>query len=179
MNIEDCFYLGYISKAIGNKGELAFKLDVDSPSSYKKISSVLIQNHKQDKSLIPFLIDSPQLQNNGLLRCRLEGVGNLQEAKNLVGKSLYLSLSELPELNGNQFYYHEIINYMVIDKLHGELGKIREVYDLGKSNLIAVDKDDKEILIPIQDETIIKVDKEAQQLFVNCPDGLIDLYLER
>ena len=72
MNIEDCFYLGFTQKIIGHKGELAFKLDVDSPSSYEEIPSVLIQIQEKDKTLVPFFIASAILQKNGNLRCKIE-----------------------------------------------------------------------------------------------------------
>jgi 16S rRNA processing protein RimM len=36
----------------------------------------------------------------------------------------------------------------------------------------------KEVLIPINDETILKVDRENKIMQVCLPDGLLDVYLE-
>lgn len=178
MKIDDCFYLGYISKTIGTKGELAFKMDVDSPSSYHGLESVLVQISPNDKQLVPYFIDKSELQNNDLLRCKFEGVDDQTSAKNLVGKSLYLLSDNLPELKEHQFYFHEIIGFTVVDQTKGSLGKIDKVLEYSTSNLFSIPSGDKEILIPISDETIIKVDKKAKEIHVDCPEGLIDLYLE-
>lgn len=177
MNIDECYYLGYVSKAIGNKGELAFKLDVDSPSSYEGMDMVLLRMEKNNKTLVPFFVTNSVLQNNSLLRVSVEDISNQDEAKDLIGKELYLPLTSLPPLTGNQFYFHEIIGFTVIDEKHGVLGPLQEVLDYPAGNLLQVQKDDKEILIPILDETIIKLDRNARTIEVRTSDGLIDLYL--
>lgn len=178
MKIDDCFYLGYISKTIGTKGELAFKLDVDSPSSYHGLDAVFVQISPKDTQLVPYFLDKAEIQNNDLLRCKFEGVNDQSTAKSLVGKSLYLLEENLPPLKENQFYFHEIIGYKIIDQEKGELGKIEKVLEYSTSNLFSIPVGDKEILMPISDETIIKVDKKAEEIHVVCPEGLIDLYLE-
>lgn len=177
MKVEDCFYLGYISKTIGTKGELAFKLDVDSPSSYTALSSVLVQIHAKDSQLVPYFLEESRLLNDGSLRCSIEGIKSQGEAKNMVGKSIFLPLNLLPALNEDQFYFHEIIGFEVIDQSKGVIGKVVKVFEYSTSNLLSVEFDGKEILIPISDETIVKVDKKEKTLHVACPEGLIDLYL--
>ncbi len=37
---------------------------------------------------------------------------------------------------------------------------------------------DKEILIPVVDPVIKKVDRDQRTIFIEAPKGLIDLYLE-
>ena len=38
-------------------------------------------------------------------------------------------------------------------------------------------KGDKQLLIPINDEIITKVDRENKTIFITTPEGLVDLYL--
>ncbi|MAC95669.1 MAG: 16S rRNA processing protein RimM [Flavobacteriales bacterium] len=178
MKVDDCFYLGYISKAIGNKGELAFKLDVDSPSSYEGLDAVFIQMQRQDKQLVPFFIEESKIQNNQLLRCKIEGVDNQADAKSLIGKSLFLPIEALPKLEGNQFYFHEIIGFEVIDQERGSIGKVDKVLEFSTSNLLSIPHANTEILIPINDETIVEVNRDQRTLKVKTTEGLIDLYLE-
>lgn len=178
MHIDDCYYLGYFSKTIGTKGELALTLKVDSPSDYLDIESFLIQIQKQDQQLVPFFLEASALQNNGLLRCKLETIDTLGEAKNMVGMSVFLPLSLLKPLGENQFYFHEIINYAVIDDRYGKIGKVQEVLEYNNSNLLSISFKGKEILVPISDSIIKKVDKENCILYVDSPEGLIELYLE-
>ncbi|MAY82929.1 MAG: 16S rRNA processing protein RimM [Flavobacteriales bacterium] len=177
MKIEQSYYLGYISKIIGHKGELAFKLDVDSPSDYQGLDAVLIQMMPKDNSLIPFFISSAQIQSANILRVKMEGVDDASEAKKLVGKSIFLPLERLPKLSGNQFYFHEIIGYDVEDEVKGMIGKVDRVLEYPQSNLLSVLVNEREVLIPILDATILGLDREKEIIKVKAPEGLIDLYL--
>lgn len=180
MKIGDCFYLGYVQKTIGNKGELALKLDVDSPSSYLGLDAVGLQMQKNDKTCIPYFILNSELLNSGNLRVSLEGVEDATEAKMLVGKQLYLSLEYLPSLEGNKFYFHEVIGFEVFDQQKGQVGIIKAVLEYSTSNLLSVEHPSgKEVLIPITDASILEVDRDKQKMRVLTADGLIDLYLDK
>lgn len=179
MNIEECFYLGYTSKVHAKQGELVAKLDVDNPEQYKKLESVLIRMHKQDSSLIPFFITQTQLQNDGTLRIKIDDVNTVEQAKEMVGKELYLPLTQLPKLTGNQFYYHEITGFAVVDLEKGSLGTIINVLDHPTQAIFEIKHSSgKEVLIPITDDIIQTVDRENKTITVQAPEGLIDVYLE-
>ena len=65
----------------------------------------------------------------------------------------------------------------MVDALKGEIGEISDVLEYPTQAVIQVMKDGKEILIPIHDDIIQKVDKKAKILTVKAPEGLIDMYL--
>lgn len=179
MNIEECFYLGYTSKVHGKQGELIAKLDVDSPEKYKKLESVLIRVHKQDNVLIPFFIQTVQVLNNGTLKLKIDDIDSVDAVKELIGKELYLPLTQLPKLTGNKFYYHEVVGYTVVDEIKGELGTITKVLDYPTQAILEITHSSKkEILVPITDEVIKNVDRDEKRIDVLAPEGLIDLYLE-
>ncbi len=83
----------------------------------------------------------------------------------------------LPKLTGNKFYYHEVIGWQVIDKEKGDIGTIASVIDYPAQALFQIMKNDKEILIPIIDQVIKKVDRDKKTMHIEAPNGLIDLYL--
>jgi 16S rRNA processing protein RimM len=84
----------------------------------------------------------------------------------------------LPPLEGNKFYFHEIIGFEVIDSEKGNIGKILGVYENAPQPLLSIDCEGKEILLPIIDEVILNVDRQAKQMSVKSPEGLIELYLQ-
>ena len=94
-----------------------------------------------------------------------------------MGSELYLPLSFLPKLTGNKFYFHEIIGFEVIDADHGNIGIIQSVNDTTSQALFEILKGDKELLIPITDQIITKVDRATKTIHVTTPEGLVDLYL--
>lgn len=174
MRKEDCFYLGKIVKKYSFNGDVLVKLDTDEPEMYEEMESVLVD--KRNK-LIPFFIEESQLHKSELLRVRFEDVDTEEAADALIGASLYLPLDLLPKLTGNQFYFHEIIGFTAVDKTFGDIGAITGVNDSTPQALFEIDRDGKEILIPMADDFIQKVDREKKTIFLNVPEGLIDIFL--
>ncbi|MGB0896176.1 MAG: ribosome maturation factor RimM [Flavobacteriaceae bacterium] len=175
MQLKDCFYLGKIVKKYSFKGELLVKLDTDEPELFKNLESVFISLRN---NLIPFFIESCKLHKTQLLRIKLEEIDTEEDAEALLKSELYLPLSILPKLEGNKFYYHEIIGFTMIDENYGDVGTIEHVDTTGAQELFVVDSNGSEVLIPVNDEFIKKVDRVQQQIIVNTPEGLIELYLD-
>ncbi|MBL7882453.1 MAG: 16S rRNA processing protein RimM [Bacteroidia bacterium] len=173
MNKNDCFNLGYISKTVGTNGDLLFNLDVDNTKPYSKLESVFFE---LNNSLVPFFINKIVLRNNTAV-VSIEGIDSIAKSKEYVGTSLYLPLSFLPPLKGNKFYYHEVIGFEVTDHKHGDIGAVKGVLEFPQQAILQINKNDKEILIPIKDEFIITVDRTTKTIKTKAPDGLIDLYL--
>lgn len=176
MKKEDCFYLGLVARKHSYKGEVVIALDTDEPELYANLDAVFIE---MNNSLLPFFIDSILLQKTNQLRVSFEEITNEQEAEQILKKPVYLPLTALPKLEGNKFYYHEVIGFTVIDKEHGEIGIIESINDSTAQVLFIIkNKNGKEILIPLIDKFLTKVDRENKQIHVNTPEGLLDLYLE-
>lgn len=174
MNIDACFRLGHIIKKHGLKGEVSIHLDVDYPEDYHEMESVFVEI---DKQLVPFFIDRIQLnRDKGIVK--FEDVDSVESAESILGKDLYLPLESLPELDEGQFYYHEVVGYMMIDEQDGEIGAIGQIYEFPSQDLFAVDYQGKEMLVPVTDEIIQHVDHESQVIRVRLPDGLLDVYKE-
>ncbi|WP_138990371.1 ribosome maturation factor RimM [Larkinella sp. C7] len=174
MTKDDCFQLGKITKTHGVRGELVFFLDVDMPELYAEMDSVLIEV-KGD--LVPYFIESISVnRNRGIVA--LEGVETIEEAQKLVNCDLFLPLDNLDELDEGQFYFHEIVGFLVRDEKLGDLGTVRTVYNVAPQNLISMDYQGKEVLIPVNDELTPSADKVHKILHVRLPDGLVDIYLE-
>ncbi|WP_027880901.1 MULTISPECIES: ribosome maturation factor RimM [Mesoflavibacter] len=174
MDINECFYVGKIVKKYSFKGELLIKLDTDEPEQFENLESILINLRG---NLVPFFIESSQLHKSELLRVKFEEVDTEDDADSLMKSELYLPLSFLPELEDDKFYYHEIIGFKVEDKNFGNVGIISGVNDSTAQALFEIDRNGTEILIPMNDEFISKVDKSNKTIFVETPEGLIDLYI--
>jgi 16S rRNA processing protein RimM len=174
MKPDQCFQLGVVLKPHGLKGELYISLDTDFPEDYQEMESVfLLQNGK----LVPFFIEHIQLKHKEAL-VKFEDVEDKETALSIRGCTLHLPLTELPELSGNQFYFHEIYGFHIEDINLGTLGVVKEVFEAGHQDLIGMEYKEKEVLIPINDDVILKVDRDNKRIEVDLPEGLLDLYLE-
>ncbi len=175
MDTSDCFILGSITRAFGFKGEVVVYLDVDDPEKYKNLESVFVQI---EGKLIPFFIKKWSLRPNSREAvAAFEGMDSEEKATAMRGRPVYLPLSRLPKLGENQFYYHEVEGFMVNDLEKGRIGELISVLDLPGNPLLQIAHGSKEVLIPLRDEFISKVDKAQRVLYIKSPPGLIDLYL--
>ena len=175
MRKEECFYLGKIVSKYSFKGEVLIKLDTDEPELYENLESVFIS---LGNSLVPFFIEDSRLHRSNLLRVRFEEVKEESDADRIIGSEVYLPLDQLPKLSGNKFYYHEVIGFRLVDRIHGDIGSIVSINDSAAQALFVGEKDGKQLLIPLNDEIITRVDRDAKTIFVNTPEGLVSLYLE-
>lgn len=175
MKKEDCFYLGKIVKKYSFKGELLAKLDTDQPDLYDNLDAVFIDLRG---NLVPFFIENSQLHKSDLLRLKFEDVDTEADADALMKTELYLPIEMLPKLEGDKFYFHEVIGFEVKDENYGYVGTIVSINDSTAQALFEIDKDGTEILIPMNDEFITEVDRAKKTIIVNTPEGLIDLYLD-
>ncbi|MDP5231219.1 MAG: ribosome maturation factor RimM [Cellulophaga sp.] len=171
----DCFYLGKIVSKYSFKGEVLIKLDTDEPEEYENLESVFIS---LGNNLVPFFIKKSSLHKSTLLRVRFEEITDESDADRVMGSEIYLPLTLLPKLTGTKFYFHEIIGYTLLDSVHGDIGVVESVNDTTSQALFEVKKDGKELLIPINDQIITKVDRENKTIHVTTPEGLVELYME-
>jgi len=175
MRKDDCFYLGKIVRKHSFRGEVVAKLDTDEPELYKNLESIFVA---LGNDLVPFFIEETLLQKGNQLRIRFEDVSSEGDADAIMGSALYLPLEFLPELTGNKFYFHEVINFNIEDVNYGNIGVITGINDSSSQPIFEIDADGKKVLIPMIDDFIKKVDRENNKIIVETPDGLISLYLD-
>lgn len=175
MNRDDYFSLGYIKKPVKHEGELIVFLDVDNPANYRKLNGFFVE---MPTGLVPFFIEHIQIRESGDAVVKLEGIDDEESAAALKGKAVWMPVDSLPKLTGNKFYYHEIIGWEVVDKNVGAIGTVKDVLDNGAQPLFQViHPTGKEILVPIHDDILNKVDRTHHTLYITSPVGLLDLYL--
>lgn len=174
MQIQDCYYLGLIAKLHGFKGEVSLFLDVSNPADYQGLDALYLDMSGQ---LTPFFIEGFKLKNKGFAAVKFEGIETEEAAIRLLKKKAYLSLEVLPALDQSSFYDHEIIGYKVFDNEKGAIGVVQDVIDMTANPLLQLDFNGTEILVPIFEGLIQKVERKKKELYIQAPEGLIDLYI--
>ena len=174
MTKEDCYLVGKLTKTHGLKGELAIWLDVDYPEEYDDLDSILLDIKG---TLVPHFVEEIQIRPNKSI-IKFEDIDTIEDALKIVNCDLYLPNENLSELDDDQFYYHEIIAFYIIDEVQGKLGKVAAVYTSDAQDLIAMNYQGHEILIPVSDEIVKTIDREKKELYTNLPEGLLEIYLE-
>lgn len=173
MRKDDCYQLGAVIKTHGLHGEVSILLDVDFPEDYQNLESVFLL---QSGKLVPFFIDTIQInRDRGIVK--FEDINSIDDASALIKAELYLPITALPKLPEGKYYFHDIKGCEVFedDQL---IGIAKEVIDFNSNQLLSVDANGKEVLIPMMDEIMLSVDTASKKIMVKLPEGLLDLYLE-
>jgi 16S rRNA processing protein RimM len=174
MRVEDCFLLGRILKAHSLQGECKVYLDVDDIEDYEEMESVYVL---QGNKLTPFFVESFRIQSQTMALIRFKGIMDRTQAEELQGLEIYLPLDELPALDEDQFYFHEIKDFTIVDAQLGTLGTVRRVEEFPAQPVIVMAYQNREVLIPIAGNIVGKVDRVAKTLSTNLPEGLLEIYL--
>ena len=173
MKIEDCFYIGYITKTKGLKGEVQIYFEYDEPADLPLDSVFAEINGK----LVPFFIASYKLQNNQTGNFYFDDIDTIEKAETLIRKKLYLPESLRPVRDeDDEFQIMDLKGFIVHDDTAGELGEIIEIHEYPQQFVAVVPYKFAEVMIPLNDDLIVEIDEENSILRVNLPDGLIELY---
>ncbi len=167
---EECYYLGYISKKQGFKGGMIAFFDVDSLENYSDLDYVLVQ---LNEVLTPFFIETIHFKDKNFVFLKFEGVDDGDRADQLAGNELFLPLKKLPKLGDDEYYLHDLEGMEVIDETAGTIGKVDKVLDYTQNPLLQVTYNGAEVLIPLIDAFLQKVDKKAKKIFVDVPPELL------
>lgn len=173
MKKQEAYQIGYILKTHGLKGGVSASFDMDNPLDYI-LSNALFLDTKG--GLVPYFIEDVNV-NQGKGFIKFEDVDSVESAKQLIGLDVYIPLADLPKLEEGEFYYHEIIDFKIMDKEIGAIGKVEEVIDLKSHAVMRTTYQGKEVLIPMHEEVLLKAEMDKEELHVQLPDGLLEVYL--
>ncbi|WP_139925914.1 ribosome maturation factor RimM [Hymenobacter sp. DG01] len=177
MTLDDCYELGLVVKPHGLKGFVVAAFDVDNLDDYRKLKSVWVELPTTPGKLTEYTVEKFQPQSGERALVKFKGLDRIEEAEPLRNAKLWRPLTELPALPDDQFYFHDVIGYLVVDEQLGELGTVETFYELPQQDVLAMRYKGQEILIPVVDELILHADQPARKLHVNLPEGLLDVYL--
>jgi 16S rRNA processing protein RimM len=173
VKIEEAFYIGYITKTKGLKGEIQLFFEYDAPELLELDVIFADYNGK----MVPFFVSSYKLHSNNTGNLYLEDVDHIDKAQALLKKKIYLPLSKMPDRSDEDFHYNDLKGFVVIDETHGELGEIIEVNEYPQQFVATISHKEKEILFPLNDDMIIEIDEDERTLTVDLPEGLLDIYI--
>ncbi|HEY3388616.1 MAG TPA: ribosome maturation factor RimM [Prolixibacteraceae bacterium] len=176
INKDDCVEVGYIQKPHGLKGEVVLAFEKEFEETIEELEFLFIE---VDGGLVPFCIEDEGLnfRNDESAICKLAFVDTLSKAKDLVGCKVYAFDRDVID-SEDQGIVSTLVGMRIFDAKFGDIGLISRVDDFSGNLVITVDHPRAEIMIPLSDEVITSVDDEKREMHLNCPNGLIEIYLD-
>lgn len=164
--------IGKLVAAFGLQGEMILQHRLGKKTGFKGLKVLFLEEKKGE--MLPWFVESIRAKGDEDVYVKLEGVDTKESARRLVQKEVWLPESELAQFAGKSAPI-SLVGYHLWQG-DEDLGEILEVIEQPHQVLCRIDLDGKEALIPIHDETLQKVDKKNRKVFVELPDGLLDVY---
>lgn len=168
------FYFGTITKPHGLKGDMVVKNLHEDAEILPDFDALFIEDKQQ---LVPYFIDDLQFRKPGEALLSLEDVNSIEATKVFERKDIYLPEDLLPELDEENIRFKDLIGFEVEDEQFGLVGKVKQVLLYPQQELFEIDHQGKDVLIPANEDFILEIDLEQKKIFMQVPEGLIELYL--
>ncbi len=166
--------IGKIAAAHGLDGHVLFRHVLDQKKAVERLKHVFIELHRE--SYIPYFIEEQKGHTLHEVMLLLDEVNSIEAAKTLTGKNVYIEAEVYRKLMPKAV--HEgMEGFIIHDEQLGVIGPVESLMETPGQVLAAVTYQGKEVLIPLVEATIVRVDAQQKMLWVRLPDGLLDVYL--
>ncbi|MET3977883.1 16S rRNA processing protein RimM [Mucilaginibacter sp. UYP25] len=172
-NTAEYFRLGSILKTKGLKGEMQVYIDFEDAEDIK-IKSLFIDIAGK---LVPYFVSSIKFLQKSQAYLNLEDVDTIEKAAMLVKKDIYLPNKVKPKKKKEEFTLKDVKGFIAVDETHGELGEILDVVEYPQQLIASVNYKNKEVLFPLNVDIIKGIDIESGEVYIDLPEGLLDVYL--
>jgi len=163
--------LGRITKISGYEGTVAVKLEKSFTENIPRMESVFLEI---DGRPVPFFISEYEYSGADILKLRFEGYESVEKISEFTGCNIYLTSG--PSDSNETDDPDNLIGYSVNINKDSLLGSVTSVIrNTGQWLLVVTSAEKKEILIPLHEDLVVKVDDNNKILEMDIPDGLIEL----
>ena len=169
MDVQDFVEVGKIVKTHGVNGEVIVELD--NPGILEDTTEPVVLEIEGLR--VPFFIKQAQAVSAQRARVQFDCTRTEQRAKTLVGCKVFVNPDVFDDLDDEYASPSAIVGFSVVDKKHGDIGKVLSVDNLNINPIMVVGE--KQTLIPFHPEFISKIDFRKRQVRVALPDGLLNL----
>jgi len=90
------------------------------------------------------------------------------------GRYLLAPFSELPPLQGDEVYLHDLVGMRAVNAAGDELGTVTTFYELPQGVVLDVHTARGSILVPYRPEIIVRTDIDARNVVINDTLGFMD-----
>ena len=167
------FKIGKFVSAFGVKGELILKHNLGKKTSLKGLQALFVEERKE--RFIPWFIQAARIKSADEIYIQLADVATREAAVKLAQKEVWLTDEDFKKFSAKSSPIN-LLGYTVVDA-GKPLGVILEVMEQPHQLLCRIEVEGKEVLIPLHEDTLLKIDKKARQVAVQLPEGLLEIYL--
>jgi 16S rRNA processing protein RimM len=165
--------IGKLVATHGLTGEIILKHSLGKKTDFKTAEAIFIEKIKDE--YLPYFHEKSILKNNEETIIKLEGVDTKEAAAKLLQKKVWLTKNDFDNLVSTSAPVN-LIHFFVLNNKE-KLGIVESVIEQPQQILLQITMNNKEVLIPINESTLKKIDRKKKEVHVSLPDGLLEVYL--
>lgn len=166
------FKIGKFAASHGLSGELVLVHSLGKKTALKDLEALFIEESKDN--FMPYFITGTSVKNDSEVYVKIEGIDNKEIARKFTPKEVWMAAEDF-----NKFAAKTApISMLGYDLIDGEtnLGEIIEVIEQPHQILCAIMYNGNEALIPVHENNLVKMDQKNKKVYVDVPDGLLEIY---
>ena len=169
--MEELVAVANIVRTRGLKGEVVADILTDFPERFDSLTDVV--GVRESGERIELKIEKFWFQNERVI-FKIAGYDSIEKAETLRNVEICVPEDEAVELEDDEFFDWELAGCKVetIDGI--TIGLVRELMRTGGTELLVVEGEAKEFLIPFAEAICVEVDVENKVIKIDPPDGLLD-----
>lgn len=165
--------IGKIVATFGVDGWVILKHGLGKKATFKGIEHIFIEQTKS--KLLPFFIVTAKAKTHDESLVQLENITTKEKAHLLITKQVWVNEDDFRKLAGKQSAI-SLLGYTIIDN-NEIIGIVNEVIEQPHQVLLSTKVQEKEVYIPLHENSLQKIDHKKKEIVVQLPDGLLDVYL--
>jgi 16S rRNA processing protein RimM len=162
-----------LRKPHGLKGEVVVHPLTDDPGEVLSVGRTVTPIDEEGRPVGQSLIISRSRPYQRSRLLQFEGVDSRSHVEAWKEMLLGMLEGELEPPGDGEMYVHEIPGAEVV--VDGSVvGTARELIEVPGGNLLAVDMDGREVLVPFREPILKRVDRERRRIVLDPPPGLLE-----
>ena len=176
--------VGLIRKAQGIRGEVIVEPLTDKPDViFASGSRVFAGTSKGDPAVVHDVKGEEEIPTLTVAESRpfkkgwivhFEELQDRDSAELWRGRYLLAPFSELPALEENEVYLHDLIGMRAVSTSGEQLGTVTTFYELPQGLMLDIKTQQGSVLVPYRPEVIVRTDLVARNVVINDKLGLMD-----
>ena len=159
-----------IGRPHGVHGEVTVEVRTDSPEE-RFIESVILQTDPSHFG--PLTIESVR-DHNGTILLKFKEISDRNEIEKLKNVILLAEVDVDSQPSEDEFHFQQLLSCIAILEDGSEIGPIVDVVHLPGQDLLVIDNNGNEIMIPFVKEIVPIVDIKNRKITVVNKEGLLD-----
>jgi 16S rRNA processing protein RimM len=169
--LDELVAIAKILRPRGLRGEMVAEVLTDFPERFdglEEVTAMLPSGQRRE-----FSLENAWFQKERIV-LKFKGVDSIEDAEMLRDAEICVPEAQAVELEEGEFFDWQLEGCEVVTIAGESVGKVRQLLRTGGTEVLIIDGDDKEVMVPFAETICVEVDIDGKRIVIDPPEGLLD-----